>query len=128
MRSSGRGALLRFALVPFALAACERAPEGPSRREQALEDLAALEAAIEAWARDHDGRPPAELEPLVRPLPDGRHYLPSGTPALFDPFGRRYLYSPEDGGFALESLGRDGERGGSGDDADLSRADLASED
>ena len=41
--------------------------------------------------------------------------------ALNDPWGRAYLYAPpgDDGVFGIQSLGRDGVRGGSGEDADL---------
>lgn len=38
--------------------------------------------------------------------------------ALSDPWGRAYLYEPpsDNGNFKVESLGRDGVRGGSGED------------
>ncbi|WP_421700983.1 type II secretion system major pseudopilin GspG [Aliiroseovarius sp.] len=41
---------------------------------------------------------------------------------LVDPWGRDYVYGEPgaDGRFAITSLGRDGARGGSGEDADLS--------
>ena len=47
-------------------------------------------------------------------------YLESDE-ALNDPWGRAYLYDPpgDDGAFAIQSLGRDGAQGGSGEDADL---------
>lgn len=109
------------------LAACDGGPEGPSRREQALEDLATIEAALAGWAGDHEGALPETLDPLIRPLPDGRHYLRAGTAAIHDPWGRRYLYERgEAGAYTLESLGRDGERGGEGENADLGRADVGS--
>lgn len=40
---------------------------------------------------------------------------------LLDPWGRPYLYNPNDGGDAFEvvSLGRDGVEGGDGEDADI---------
>lgn len=118
-----RSVLVSLALL--ALAGCSRRAEGPSRREQALEDLATIEAALAAWAGDHQGALPETLDPLIRPLPDGRHYLPAGTPAIHDPWGRRYRYQRgEAGAYTLESLGRDGERGGEGEDADLGRADV----
>jgi hypothetical protein len=116
-----------LACTLLVLAACGGGPEAPSRREQALEDLAALEAALARWAGDHEGALPETLDPLIRPLPDGRHYLPAGTPAIHDPWGRRYRYQRgEAGAYTLESLGRDGERGGEGENADLGRADVGS--
>jgi general secretion pathway protein G len=48
-------------------------------------------------------------------------YMQSGD-ALKDPWGRDYLYAePGDGGmFGITSFGRDGVRGGTGEDTDLS--------
>jgi len=105
---------------------CSRAPEGPSRRELALCDLAEVAAAVRAYAADHGGALPESLDPLIRPQPGGKHYLPSGTPAIHDPWGRRYEYlleGPE--GFRILTLGRDGAPGGSGDDADLDQSAVA---
>ena len=47
-------------------------------------------------------------------------YLQKEVPA--DPWGRAYLYSIQDtnGDFTLKSLGKDGQPGGEGDDADIS--------
>ena len=107
--------------------ACAQGPEGPGRRAMALEDLAAIEAAVRAYAADHGGGLPPTLDPLIRPQPDGKHYLPSGTPAIHDPWGRRYQYLLGEGpeGFRIVTLGRDGAPGGSGDDADLDQSAVA---
>jgi hypothetical protein len=116
------------ALAAFLLAAgCSPDPGGPSRREIALDDLADLKAAIQAWAADHGGALPESLEPLIRPQVDGKHYLPAGTPALHDPWGRRYVYEIGVGpdGFVVRTYGRDRKPGGEGEDADLDQSALA---
>jgi general secretion pathway protein G len=115
------------ALAALLLAACARQPSGPPRQSIALEDLAELRAAIQAWAADHGGALPESLELLIRPQPGGKHYLPSGTPALHDPWGQRYQYRPGVGpdGFLIVTLGRDRAPGGSGEDADLDQSALA---
>ena len=73
------------------------------------------------------GRYPSEAEGLavLFSAPPGDSdwrgpYLPSNE-ALTDPWGRPYLYSEpgESGALSIKSLGRDGTRGGSGEDADL---------
>jgi hypothetical protein len=109
------------ALAALSLAACSPEPHGPSRQAIALDDLAELRAAVQAWAADHGGELPESLELLIRPQPDGKHYLPAGTPALHDPWGGRYRYEvgPGPDGFAIATLGRDREPGGKGEDADL---------
>jgi hypothetical protein len=109
------------ALAALVLVACAREPGGPSRQSIAREDLAELRAAIQAWAADHGGALPESLELLIRPQPDGKHYLPSGTPALHDPWGQRYQYRRGEGpdGFVIATFGRDRKPGGRGDDADL---------
>lgn len=57
---------------------------------------------------------------LVRPDVQGRHYLPGGTPMIHDPWGRRYEYEIDaDGQPRVRTLGRDGQPGGSGADADV---------
>ena len=123
-----RKALLAAGAGLLALA-CSRELEGPSRQSIAHADLAVLREAIQAWAEDHGGELPAELGPLVRPQPDGKHYLPAGTPALFDPWGRAYLYLRGEGadGCRVVTLGRDGAEGGTGEDADLDQRSSAGE-
>lgn len=124
---AGAGRIARGALAALLLSAgCSRAPAGPPRQSIALEDLAELQAAIQAWAADHGGALPESLELLIRPQPDGKHYLPAGTPALHDPWGQRYQYRPGEGpdGFVIATFGRDREPGGTGEDADLDQAAL----
>lgn len=74
------------------------------------------------------GRFPTSAEglPALMSSPSGASdwngpYL-SSEEGLVDPWGRSYLYEETDGdaGFAVRSLGRDGRRGGDGEDADLS--------
>jgi general secretion pathway protein G len=121
------GRIATRALAGLLLAACAREPVGAPRQSIALEDLRELRAAIQAWAADHGGALPESLELLIRPQPDGRHYLPAGTSALHDPWGQRYQYRRGEGpdGFVVASFGRDRQPGGTGDDADLDQAALA---
>lgn len=64
-----------------------------------------LEALVEAPANDDSWRGP---------------YLKEES-ALTDPWGRPYLYAPDENSDAFEvaSLGRDGEEGGDGENADI---------
>ncbi len=95
---------LAFVLIGLLVAACSEAVTEPERGVLLEEDLAAIRAAIESYAGDHDGALPESLDALVRPDAQGRHYLPSGTPAIHDPWGRAFLYQPaEDGTYELGS-------------------------
>jgi hypothetical protein len=83
-------------------------------------DLIGLRAALEAYADDHDGRYPSELEALTRRNGEGPwiERLPTdrwGRPFRFEPppDGRR-----TSGPGRLYTLGADGEPGGEGPDAD----------
>jgi hypothetical protein len=128
MASGARASPIHGALAAaLLLAACSREPSGPPRASVAIDDLAKLRAAVLAWAGDHGGALPETLDLLIRPQPDGKHYLPAGTPALHDPWGRRYGYRIGGGpdGFVIATLGRDREPGGSGEDADLDQSALA---
>ena len=84
-------------------------------------DLIALRAALEAYADDHDGRYPVELEQLIRRNGGGPWIEALPT----DRWGRPFRFEPPPGGERAGGLGRlytlgaDGAPGGTEDDADL---------
>lgn len=98
---------------------------GKSEVKVAVAQLDALEKALDQYRLDTGHYPTTEqgLNALVtRPEGEGRWagpYLRKGVPV--DPWGRSYMYrapgSKSD--FELLSLGKDGQPGGSGEDADL---------
>ena len=91
-----------------------------ARRDAALSQISALEAALDAHRLDV-GQYPDSLEGLVE-NDSGRAawngpYLRREVP--LDPWGNAYFYDSDGRGFTLVSYGADGERGGEGDDADI---------
>lgn len=93
-------------------------PPSPSK---ARADVIAITAAAEEFAHRNGGRPPSDLETLVRPDENGASYLDCEEVPL-DPWGAPYRYElvAEPPGFRVTSFGADGLPGGSGDDADVS--------
>ena len=101
---------------------------GRAKSETAQLQIDGIGSALQLFYIDL-GRYPTDAEGLtaLRAAPPGAAdwagpYLATED-ALTDPWGRAYLYAePEGGGEpAVSSLGRDGARGGSGEDADLTR-------
>lgn len=99
---------------------------GRAKGDIARSQAANIAASLELFFLDH-GRYPNEQEGLIALVdapansPDWRGpYLKEAT-ALTDPWGRAYLYTPDQNGDAFEvvSLGRDGTDGGDGEDADI---------
>lgn len=86
--------------------------------------IAAIHAALDAFALRNGGRWPGELEWLVLKDENGRAYLPSPE-AIVDPWGRNYAYELGQGGGTprVSTLGADGAPGGEGEDADVSLGD-----
>ena len=84
-------------------------------------EIAALSSALDAYAIDHGGRYAEDLECLVVPDASGRTYLRGYTMLPLDPWKTPYQYAPSDGGrdFRITCFGKDGQPGGSGDDADI---------
>jgi hypothetical protein len=84
-------------------------------------DLIALRAALEAYADDHDGRYPAELQQLIRRNGEGPWIEALPT----DRWGRPFRFEPPPGGLRasgpgrLYTLGADGAPGGADEDTDL---------
>jgi hypothetical protein len=82
------------------------------------EDMSAIERSVLAYYNERNV-PPRELTQLL----DGDYGVSAGQ--LSDPWGRPYRYDPGLAGrslprISLSTLGADGERGGSGMDADIS--------
>ena len=91
-----------------------------ARRDAALAQISALEAALDTYRLDV-GQYPDSLEGLVE-NDSGRAawngpYLRREVP--LDPWGNEYVYDSDGRGFTLVSYGPDGARGGEGDDADI---------
>ena len=98
---------------------------GKSETKVARAQIDALQKSLDQYRID-TGRYPATEQGLAalvaRPADEPRWsgpYLAKAVPA--DPWGRAYLYtSPgQHGDFDLQSLGKDGQAGGAGDDADV---------
>lgn len=98
---------------------------GKSEAKAARAQITALESALDQYRLD-TGRYPTSEQGLValmaRPANESRWagpYLRKAIPD--DPWGKAYLYKQpgEHSEFDLYSLGKDGQPGGSGDDADV---------
>jgi general secretion pathway protein G len=107
---------------------------GDAKTSAARAQIEILGIALDAYRLDNDYYPSTAqgLEALrQRPSgqPDARNwrgpYLKKGVP--LDPYGRPYVYrSPGEAdpeGYDLSCLGRDGQPGGTGEDADLTSWD-----
>jgi general secretion pathway protein G len=99
---------------------------GRAKTETAELQITQIRNALQLFYIDMGRYPttPEALAVLMQP-PAGEvswagPYLETDT-ALTDPWGRQYLYSQPEGAEtpSVSSLGRDGSRGGSGEDADL---------
>ena len=104
---------------------------GTSKVAAARSQIELLGAALDAYRLDSDyypteaqGLEALRREPLAEPRPRGWRgpYLKKDVP--LDPWGRAYVYrSPgvvNPSSYDLLSLGRDGQEGGEGEDADVS--------
>lgn len=100
---------------------------GKSQVTAARAQIEALSRAVDTYRIDMGRFPDANegLQALVKPPADPAHwngpYLRKELP--LDPWGHPYVYRvPGANGreYAIESLGRDGQPGGTGEDADLS--------
>jgi general secretion pathway protein G len=89
-------------------------------------DIIAIRDACTEYAIANGGKFPPSLQSLLIPDVNGRKYLDT-TSTPKDPWGRPYLYDPPGPGRPrpiIQSLGRDGQLGGEGDDADLDSESL----
>lgn len=97
------------------------ANEGVARAE--IENIM---GALNDYAINNGGRYPESLEALVTPDEKGYTILDSDTVPI-DPWKNEYQYDPPGPGQlkpVVYSLGRDGTRGGEGEDADILSTDL----
>jgi len=98
------------------------------RRETAIR-ASMIELALRDYRADHGGYPPPDvgLSALLSERPPNRGEGLIASEAIYlakeewleDGWGRPFRYSVSDGGCAVASLGRDGRREGSGEDADI---------
>ena len=89
-------------------------------------DLSRLDIAVEAYSHANGGKFPASLLQLVVPDANGGTFF-NGSRIPKDPWGNDYLYDPPraEGDLPMVySFGKDGERGGRGDDADVDSLSL----
>lgn len=102
-----------------------------ARITAAESDLRSIANALDIYRLDNFSYPSTDqgLEALVsKPsgFPEARNYNPDGyiKKLPMDPWGSAYVYERLDDGFALYSLGADGDEGGEGLNADIRYADL----
>lgn len=92
-----------------------------AQRDAALTQISSLETALDAYRLDV-GQYPDSLDGLIENDSDraawNGPYLRRALPQ--DPWGNDYVYDSDGRSFSLISYGPDGERGGEGDDADIS--------
>ena len=98
---------------------------GKSEVNAARAQIDALEKALDQYRLDTGAYPPTEIglnALLTRPGNDAKWagpYLKKALPA--DPWGRPYQYRlGENGGYVIVSYGKDGQPGGTGENADIS--------
>lgn len=85
-------------------------------------DLLDLREALDVYATTHANQCPDSLDALVRPDEHGHTILRDLRELPHDPWGHAYVYEAPRAGHprpVLGSLGRDGKRGGDGEDADI---------
>lgn len=105
---------------------------GEARTTTAKTQMGLLAVALDGYRLDNGSYPTSAqglealwTKPSKAPIPLNWKgpYLRKPVPA--DPWGRAYVYAapvPGPEGFALSSLGRDGQAGGTGEDADLAHS------
>ncbi|MHC4375308.1 MAG: serine hydrolase [Planctomycetota bacterium] len=95
-----------------------------AHQAKARADIAALCNAIDMYAIENAGLHPVSLQELVAPSDGGASYL-KGARVPTDPWGAIYAYEPptEQAPYRVFTLGKDGQEGGEGEDADVSNRD-----
>lgn len=99
---------------------------GRSKHDIATTQASNIASAVELFFLDF-GRYPTTSEGLdillaaPKDEPSWKGPYLKDPNGVVDPWGKRYLYQSNDAGdeFTIESLGRDGEKGGDGDSADV---------
>ncbi len=97
-----------------------------SQETIARAEITNIMSALQNYAMNNSGQYPDSLEPLVTPDEKGEAYLDTdGIP--LDPWSNEYQYEPPGPGQSkpvVYSFGKDGSRGGEGEDADILSTDL----
>lgn len=88
-------------------------------------DIKALDQAVEEYAMDHAGIYPDSLEVLIEKDENGQAYL-KREELPKDPWNLEYLYDPptEGSNYRIYTLGKDGQPGGEGDNADMDQVSI----
>lgn len=92
----------------------------------ATAEISNIMSALQSYAMNNAGQYPDSLEPLVTPDEKGQSYL-DGDGIPLDPWKNEYQYEPPGPGQPkplVYSMGKDGARGGEGEDGDITSADL----
>lgn len=117
---------LLIVIVIIGLLASLVAPEmfskvGSTKKKTAAAQMQMFQTALDTFRLD-TGNYPTSLGELTQSSKNGWDgpYLPKSVPN--DPWGNQYSYAspgPNGEAYALKSLGRDGQPGGEGEDADV---------
>ncbi len=95
-------------------------------------NISTILQSLSEYAINHDGKYPDTLQPLLTPDAEGHCYLEGFDGHIpRDPWKREYIYLPPTLAHPLPcvaTLGKDGEPGGEGDDADIDSDHLKDED
>jgi len=95
----------------------------PDGSAKAQADLVAIVEGLDHFANNNRGKYPSSLQPLVMPDTNGNAYLEGFNGKIpKDSWKREYQYqapTPDHPRPRVWSLGADGKRGGTGDDADI---------
>ena len=99
------------------------AAHGGGISSKATTDVTAIMQSLTEYGINNQGNFPSSLQPLVTPDTNNNCYLEGYNQKIpRDPWKREYVYerpTPEHPKPHVYSLGADGKRGGSGDDADI---------
>ncbi|MBK7643708.1 MAG: type II secretion system protein GspG [Planctomycetes bacterium] len=118
----GFATLVVFLLYHFVLGPGLMKNASRKRQAQAQSEILVLQAALERWSSQHEGKFPSSLEALVQPDAQGSTLLGDAFVVPKDPWGNEYSYAPPTPGSlrpTLLSLGHDGQPGGEDDDSDV---------
>jgi general secretion pathway protein G len=113
--------LLATLVVPKVVSSLGRAFGGKVKS-----DITVIENALTEYAINNGNRYPESLEELVTPDENGFSYLKQKSIPL-DPWGNEYQYDPPMPGQPeprVYTLGKDGQVGGEGEDADVDNFSL----
>ncbi len=97
---------------------------GQAFKGKVKSDITAIANAVDNYAIENAGVYPESLEDLLEPPDGGPSYL-KGNKIPLDPWKVEYQYEPPygDTSYRVYTLGKDGQQGGEGDNADISNID-----